>query len=356
MKLQEFVTENKDNDPAWKNLFSKSDIVFLDNANYEQFKRDLANYLFELRYGKQNFLDSIEAGCREEFIDNYEILFDALVNFLNTDNRPIFDLCEPDKFADAFEKYLILENIIDVDLKKIGQTTKKILLIMTEKLRSCFVKFEILPDEDEKAKDIREFTQMTGQIGEILVKLTFQHFRGCGELIETKIVLDNPNMPRHGEDFVGFAYHPEDENQDILYLVEAKSTKGSVGQQVLQVKERFTKYLLTGIPEYEINRLRETIQQKLGEHAVLPRKRISSLLWKTRREPNNKQVVAGAFFHFPSTYNPHKSTFLELGDIKVEKEDGTILKMDAERIHIITFKFNDFEQTIREIFERAWTI
>jgi hypothetical protein len=356
MNLYGFVKEQPDNDDAWYGKFSKSDILFLDVADYEQFKSDLANYLFELRYGSQNFLDSIEAGCKEEFIGNYEVLFEALVNFLNKKSRPIFDACEPKKFIDAFEIYLISRKIIDVDLKDIRLTVKKILTIMTEKLRSCFVKFEVLPGESKKAKDIREFTQMTGQIGEILVKLTFQHFRGCGELIETKIVLDNTNMPRHGEDFVGFAYHPEDDKQDILYLVESKSTKGSVSQQVQQVKERFKNYLLNGIPEYEINRLREIIQQKLGEDAVMPRKRISSLLWKTRRDPNNKQVVAGAFFHFPSSYNPHKNTFLELGDIKVEKEDGTILKMDAERIHVITFKFNDFEQTIREIFERAWTI
>jgi hypothetical protein len=175
-------------------------------------------------------------------------------------------------------------------------------------------------------------------------------------LIETKIVLDNPNMPRHGEDFVGFAYHAEDENQDILYLVEAKSTKGSVSPQVQQVKERFTKYLLKGIPEYEINRLRENIQQKLGERAVVPRRRVSRLLWKTNTDPNNKQIIAGAFFHFPSFYNPQKNTFLELGDIKIERDDGTIVKMDAERIHVITFKFNDFEQTVREVFEKAWTI
>jgi hypothetical protein len=161
MDLINFVREQPDNDIDWKEKFSKSDIVFLHNADYEQFKRDLANYLFELRYGKQNFLDDIEAGCKEEFISNYEVLFEALKNFLNIENRPVFDLCEPDKFVDAFEKYLIQENIFDIDLKKVGQTTKKILLIMNEKLRSCFVKFEVLPNEDEKGKDVREFIQMT---------------------------------------------------------------------------------------------------------------------------------------------------------------------------------------------------
>ena len=356
MDIRHFVQEQSDNDVFWKGKFSKSDIVFFDLADYDQFKRDLASYLFELRYGEQNFWDDIEAGCREEFIDDYEALFMNLKEFLNRDNRPKFDLCEQDVFLDAFEMHLMMCNIVEIEIQKARKATKKILTIMSEKLRSCFVKFEVSPDEDEKAKDIRELTQMSGQIGEILVTLTFQYFRHCGTLVETKVVLDNPNMPRHGEDFVGFAYHPEDENQDILYLVEAKSTKGAVSPQVKQVKERFTKYLLNGIPDYEINRLRENIQKELGEDAVVPRKRISQLLWKTKFDPNNKQIVAGAFFHFPSSYTPRKDTFLELGNIKVEKDDGTALEMDADRIHLITFKFNDFEQTIREIFERAWTI
>ena len=356
MDLNRFAREQRDDDVDWKGRFSKSDIVFLSGVDLQKFKQDLANYLFELRYGEQNFWDDIEAGCKEEFICNYEIFFEALRNFLNIEDHPKFDLSDQDTFVDAFEKYLIQRGITDIDFQKVRRATKKILLIMAKKLRNCFVNFKILPNESKKSKDVRELLQMTSQIGVILVKLTFQHFRGCGKLVETKIVLDNPNMPRHGEDFVGFAYHPDDENQDVLYLVEAKSTKGHISPQVKQVKERFTKYLINGIPDYEINRLRENIQNELGDQAVLPRERISKLLWKTKLDPNNKQIVAGAFFHFPSSYNPQKNTFLELGDIKAQKDDGTIVRMDAGRIQVITFKFNDFEQTVREIFERAWTI
>ncbi len=356
MELINFVKEQPDNDSVWNGKFSKSDIMFLDKADYEQFKRDLASYLFELRYKKQNFLDDIEAGCRKEFSTNYEFVFNSLVKFLNIDrdNRPVFDECEPDKFISAFEKYLIQTNTDNVDMNTVGQTVKKILLAINSQLRSCFVKFEVLSDNDEKKKDSREFTQMTSQIGEILATLTFQHFRDCGELVHAKIVLDNPNMPRHGEDMVGYAYNPDDASKDVLYLVEAKSTKGAINPQIQQVKERFTKYLY-GIPYPEINRLREDIQQKLGEQAMVPRRRIADLLWEIKSNPNHKQIVAGAFFHFPSNYSLPKDAFSDLGDIQVKQGD-TIVKMDPGRIHVITFKFDDFEKTVREIFEKAWTI
>ena len=59
MDIRHFVQEQSDNDVFWKGKFSKSDIVFFDLADYDQFKRDLASYLFELRYGEQNFWDDI---------------------------------------------------------------------------------------------------------------------------------------------------------------------------------------------------------------------------------------------------------------------------------------------------------
>jgi len=83
MDLNIFVREQPDNDVSWIDKFSKSDITFLDNADYEQFKKDLANYLFELRYGRQNLLDDIEAGCKEEFTANYEIVFETLIGGLD---------------------------------------------------------------------------------------------------------------------------------------------------------------------------------------------------------------------------------------------------------------------------------
>ena len=85
------------------------------------------------------------------------------------------------------------------------------------------------------------------------------------------------------------------------------------------------------------------------------RKRITRLLWEVNKNPNHKQIIASAFLHYPSDYKPHKSTFKELGTIQVTK-DGAVLKMDPTRIYIITFRFADFEQSVREIFERAWTI
>src|SRR5688572_6826313 len=140
MDLNIFVREQPDNDISWKDKFSKSDITFLDDADYERFKKDLANYLFELRYGRQNLLDDIEAGCKEEFSANYEIVFETLIDFINTENRPVFDPYDPDIFIIAFENHFLLKNIAIIDLKTIGQVTKKILVTMNERLRTCFVK------------------------------------------------------------------------------------------------------------------------------------------------------------------------------------------------------------------------
>lgn len=354
MNFHEFTVEINDNGPAWKDLFSKTDIVFLDNIDFEQFKNDLADYLFELRYGKQSLFEDIETGYEEEIGSNYAVSYKTLVDFMEKKDRLPFDACNPDIFITSFENYLFENNIQGIDIKDVCQITKDLLLKISDRLRNSFVKFNPSADS-KKSKDTLEFTQMTSQIGEILAKLTFEQLRGCGELIHTKVVLDNPNMPRHGEDLLAYSYNPADEGKDILYLVEAKSTKGSVGQQVQQVKERFANYL-NGIPIYEINRLRENIQQKLGKGAGIPRKRISRLMHQFNKDPNHKQIIASAFFHFPSDYFPHDKTFAELGNITVTSVNGKTLKMDASRVQLITFRFNDFEKTVKEIFEKAWTI
>jgi hypothetical protein len=354
MKLHNFAIEQTDNSQVWKDLFSKNDIVFLDDVDLEEFKRDLAKYLFELRYGKQNLLDDIEIGCEEEFGSSYGDSYKALVDFLGKSNRLPFDVCNPDLFIDSFEHYLSENNPHGLDTRCVCQTTKNILIKIADRLRGSFVKFDPSSDS-KKSKDTLEFTQMTSQLGEILAKLTFEQLRGCGELIHTKVVLDNPNMPRHGEDLLAYSFNPYDESKDILYLVEAKSTKGSISPQVHEVKERFSNYL-NGIPYYEITRLRENIQQKLGKGAEIPRKRISRLMYQFNRDPNHKQIIASAFFHFPSDYFPREQTFAELGNIAVTKADGTALRMDASRVQVITFRFEDFENTVREIFEKAWTL
>lgn len=354
MNFHEFTVELNDNDPIWKNLFSKTDIVFLDNIDFEQFKSDLADYLFELRYGKQNLFDDIEVGYEEEIGASYAVSCKALIDFMQKKDRLPFDVCNPDIFIASFENYVFENNIHGIDIEGVRQTTKNLLLKISDHLRNSFVKFSPRADS-KKSKDTLEFTQMTSQIGEILAKLTFEQLRGCGELIHAKVILDNPNMPRHGEDLLAYSYNPDDESKDILYLVEAKSTKGSIGQQVQQVKERFANYL-NGIPVYEINRLRENIQQKIGKGAEIPRRRISRLMHQFNKDPNHKQIIACAFFHFPSDYYPLDNTFAELGNIFVTKADGKTLKMDASRVQLITFKFDDFEKTVKEIFEKAWTI
>lgn len=356
MDLNHFVREQPDNNIDWKHLFTKSDIVLLGNVSYEQFKNALANHLFETQYSLQSLDELVQVGCEEELGVNSDVVSDALIDFLHIQDRPKFDTKNPNRFMCEFKKYLGQRaNAQGVDIDSVSEVIIEILIIASKRLREAFVNFnpDDLPDKDP---DSYEFAHMTGLIGEILATLVFQQIKGCDDLVRTKIFLDNPNMPRHGEDFIGYVFNPTDEKKDILHLVEAKSTKGAISPQINQIKERFSHYLNKGIPYDEVNRLKMEIKQKLGEDSNIFRKRITRLLWKANKNPNHNQVIANAFLHYPSNYNPHKSTFKELGGIQATKEDGSIIKMDSTRIYIISFQFQEFEQTVREIFEKAWTI
>lgn len=355
MELCAFVKEQPDNDPAWKDLFSKSDIVFLGDVSFEQFKTALANHLFETQHSQQSLEELIEMGCSQELGKVAAVVSDTLIDFLRVQGRPRFDATNPDAFICEFKKFLLeVSNNSGIDIDNVCATVKGILIIVSARLRESFVNFnpKNLANQDS---DSYEFAHMTGLIGEILATLVFQQIKGCGDLVRTKIFLDNPNMPRHGEDFIGYVFDASDETKDLLHLVEAKSTKGAISPQISQIKERFSYYLGTGIPYDEINRLKIEIKQKLGTESNIFRKRITRLLWDVKENPNHKQIIASAFLHYPADYKPRKSTFKELGTIEATK-DGTVLKMDSARIYIITFKFNDFEHSVREIFERAWTI
>ncbi len=353
MELKKFTSERNDNKNIWKDQFRKSDIVFTNNTDYNSFKSELANYLFETQHSKLSLQELIEGNCEEEFGKNAELINKALNEFLILDNRPSFNTKDTSVFINALKKYLLKKDLQGLDVDCVCETINKILLDISSMLRESFVKLQVTDSEEDR--DSLEFGHMTGQLGEILATLTFQQYRNCGDLVRAKIVPDNPNMPRHGEDLIGFSFNPENEAMDILYLVESKSTKNSVSSQIDQIADRFSNYL-KGIPYYEINRLKLDIQQKMGGESRIPRKRITRLLVQVRKNPNHNQIVAGAFLHFPSNYSPRDSTFSKLGDIKIEKEDGSVIKMDASRIHLITFTFDDFENTVKEIFEKAWTI
>lgn len=356
LDLNDFVSEQPDNNIAWKDSFSKSDIVFLGDISYEQFKSALAKHLFETQHSQQSLDELVEVGCEEELGENSDLVSDALIDFLHIQDRPKFDVNNPDTFMCEFKRHFGERyNVQGLNIDNVCEVVKEILIITTKRLRESFVNFnpDNLPDKDT---DSYEFAHMTGLLGEILATLVFQQIKGCGDLVRTKTFLDNPNMPRHGEDFIGYVFNPKNEKEDILHLVEAKSTKGAISPQINQIKERFSHYLNKGIPYDEVNRLKIEIKQKLGDESDIFRKRITRLLWKVNKNPNQNQIIANAFLHYPSNYNPHKSTFKELGGIQTTKEDGSIIKMDAARIYIITFRFDDFEQTVREVFERAWTI
>ena len=62
MNLHKFTEEQIDNKEVWRKSFLKSDIVFLDCTDYEQFKSSLSDYLFELRHSTQNLQELLDVG------------------------------------------------------------------------------------------------------------------------------------------------------------------------------------------------------------------------------------------------------------------------------------------------------
>lgn len=344
MRLQDFVEERQDESACWAELFEKYDCVFIVSEEefpelYEQFKKEFADHLFNLRYGYQHLDEQID--------EYYDIMLEVsnadecatlLKSFLQLEGRPSY-LTQADRFLDALEEYAETEiSRLGVDLDEYLQITAELLDHVTEEISESFVSIEDKP---------KEFAQMTAQIGEILADMVFSQIRGCGLFIQAKIDLDNPNMPRHGEDLLAFFLGEASGGaDDELFFVEAKSTKGSISQPVREIRDRFNNHL-SKLPGYEIARLKRVIEMKLGsERATLPRKRITRLVWKAKLKPDNNQLKFSPFLHHREDYSPRKTTLSILGEVDV----------DPCRMHLIVFKFPDFENTVREIFERAWTI
>jgi len=343
MRLQDFVEERRDDSPDWAELFEKYDCVFVVSEEefpklYEHFKQELADHLFDLRYGYQHLCEQIETYYKIKLRERADGCADILKSFLQLQDRPTY-LRQPSQFLDAFREYAEAGmNHLRISPAKYIQLTTELLHMLSVDIRGSFVSLE---DTSKK------FAQMTSQIGEVLAELVFSQLRGCGSFTRAKTDLDNPNMPRHGEDLLAFFFgEAADGVDDQLFLVEAKSTKGSISQPVREIRDRFTDHLRK-LPGYEITRLKHEIQKKVGpRRAALTRKRISRLVWKAKLDPESNQLKFSPFLHYRERYSPRKETLSILGEVGV----------DPCRMHVIVFKFAEFEKSVREIFERAWTI
>jgi hypothetical protein len=243
-------------------------------------------------------------------------------------------------------------NGLDVGIEDFCAATAQLLYVLGPELRAAFVHFD---NEDPAEAARQEFIQMTGQIGEILATLVFQQIRGCGAFVQTKIDLDNPNMPRHGEDLLAFMFDPSSPEKDELFFVEAKSSKASISAAVEEIRNRFASHLQK-LPIYEVVRLKRHITEKIGDdQAGKVRMRISDLLWSAKIDPGHSRVRFSPFLHYPAEYHPQDTTLKRLGDIKINGGDDEI-RAAPSQIHVIVFQFADFEETVREIFRKAWTI
>lgn len=343
MRLQDFVEERQDESADWAELFEKYDCVFVASEEgfpelYQQFKEEFADHLFNLRYGYQHMDEQIDAYYDIVLEEHAAECATLLKSFLQLEDRPSY-LKEPDQFLDALGEYAETEmGSLGFDLAACLQIAAELLDHVAEEIGESFVSIE------DKTK---KFAQMTAQIGEILAHMVFSQIRGCGLFVQAKIDLDNPNMPRHGEDLLAFFLGGASEGtDDQLFFVEAKSTKGSISQPVREVRDRFNNHL-SKLPGYEIARLKRVIEMKMGsERATLLRERISRLVWKDKLKPDSDQLRFSAFLHHREDYSPRMTTLSILGEVDV----------DPCRMHVIVFKFPDFENTVREIFDRAWTI
>lgn len=343
MRLQDFVQEMRDNNSNWAGLFEKYDCVFLASEEefpqaYECFKHEMADALFDLRYGQKHLFEQIESYYQIRLQESAWGCTDTLKSFLEMGDRPKYSE-DRERFVEALREYVATrKSNIGVSCKEFVELTTELFGTLDDEIRECFVHYE------DKSQ---EFAQMTSQVGEILATLVFEQLRGCGLFTQAKIDLDNPKMPRHGEDLLAFFFREAvDGTHDELFLVEAKSTKGSISQPVREIRDRFNDHLRK-LPGYEIARLKRVIEEKIGpQRAALPRRRISQLIWRAKLDPENAQLKFSPFLHHRKEYCPRTETLSTLGEIKA----------NPSRIHVIVFEFADFEQTVKEIFEKAWTI
>jgi hypothetical protein len=343
MRLQNFIQELRDNDPTWEELFEKYDCVFLANEEefpeiYERFKQELANTLFELRYGRRHLWEQIDAYYQIRLQEHSIECADVLKSFLEIPDRPKYST-ESKRFLKALKKYAAArKDCLEISVTEFIKLTSELLRLLSAEIRESFVRLEDRP---------KEFAQMTSQVGEILASLVFSQLRDCGLFTQAKLDLDNPNMPRHGEDLLAFFFREDgDGTDDELFLVEAKSSKDSISRPIREIRDRFDGHIRK-LPGYEIARLKRVIEERIGPKcAEVPRRRISQLVWRARLNPENAQLKFGAFLHYRHGYRPRASTLSPLGEINV----------DPCRLHVIVFQFVDFERTVREVFERAWTV
>ncbi len=357
MRITDFVCETRDNNQEWDGIFEKYDYVFTAkdedfDAFFERFKQALADYLFDLRVGNKHLQEHIESFYRFVFKNRDSGCAKVLLEFLQDFNKLRYDEA-PDQFLGALSDYAKKsEDKLQISVEEFCEKTEQLLYILRPEIRDHFVQ---LDDKVSAKTESLEFAQMTGQIGEILATLVFEQVRRCGAFVKAKIDLDNPNLSRHGEDLLAFMFDPIDSDQDELYFVEAKSSKRSISAAVEDVRDRFRSHLKK-IPTYEVTRLKLEIEDKLGsEQSKLPRSRLSDLLWAAKLSPENSKVKFSSFLHYPDNYSPRKSTLKKLGDIKIVTKNGEF-QVAPSRIHVLVFQFQDFERTIKEIFERAWTI
>jgi hypothetical protein len=343
MQLKVFIEERQDESVDWADLFEKYDCVFLAGEDdypelYEQFKTELAEHLFDLRYSYKHLWEQVDEYYETVYEDDADGCASLLKSFLQFDDRPSY-ISQPNQFIEELKGYVEERgDQLDVEPSEYMCETEQLLDHLRQDIRGSFA---------SSADGPREFSRMTSQIGEVLANLVFSQIRGCGLFIQAKVDLDNPDMPRHGEDLLAFFLgEAASGTDDQLFFVEVKSTKRSISQAVREVRDRFADHL-NKFPGYEVARFKRVLERKLGsDEAKLPRERITKLVWRAKLEPDNNQLKFSPFLHCRDNYSPRKSTLAVLGEI------------DAEpcRIHVIMFQFTDFEDTVREIFERAWTI
>jgi hypothetical protein len=87
MKLDEFVREVKDTSETWKGSFEKYDCIWIVEGDgfpdlYEKFKRAIAEYLFDLRFGYRHFYEHMESFYKIKFSAQETGCADILRSFL----------------------------------------------------------------------------------------------------------------------------------------------------------------------------------------------------------------------------------------------------------------------------------
>lgn len=260
--------------------------------------------------------------------------------------RPSF-LEDRAAFLTALQEHLACDGVEEAAVEAIKAVADDLFAHLAHATRSSYV---YIPPDVKNADQV-ELAKMTGHLGEVIGYLVFRDLRRA-TCVRTKVVVDDPNGDRPGLDVLAFIFDPADSGRDAVVIVEGKGTRNDVGGMREKVVSKLR--AVDARPSYyEFDRIKEELADPrhgpnphgLPQEAVV--RRVTDAWWRLQKRVQLERTTLCGLVVYSDAHHPPTPAQLE-GFARVAD--------DSRRIELLLFPLPWFDETVREVFRRAWTI